>query len=490
MSVSTRCCSDCVKCTKCFGGVLSRVATGGVSRAVAVSDAFRGAELVKMDRGLSPTAGKKRSRAYNELSSSSPVSGKSCEESTTVKAVEYEHLVVMLHGLYGAPENWDVLRSKLQARLEGEGDTVLLYASGVNRKGNSLGGIDVCSERMSEELALVLRRHPSLRKISFLCHSMGALIARHASGVNFDPQARTIYGLEPRHFISIASPHLGCHIDGESQVPMIGWGRSIPILGATVFKTVFRVATNPLMGAMYRTTGKHLFMIDGGDSEDPLVLKLVQDRPGEGWFFSALAQFRTRVCYANTYGDAMVGWANASLRKRSELPLERSRSVKGSGVILEDSVDRGFWRSMPETVSSCDQSEMTSDGETDMESTITEGDLEIEVKDRGIYQPGSQSAKTRNEEETSTMMTCDSFSSVREVFDLKDRQALVDYMLSRLQSLPWCRIDVSFKKRSVPFCAHTHIQVTRKWMDFMGLSVADHISQRFVELEHFVERSN
>ncbi|GMH33628.1 hypothetical protein BSKO_01462 [Bryopsis sp. KO-2023] len=487
MSLSGRC-SDCVKCAKCFGGLLSRVASGGASRAAAASDVFRGSELVKLDRGFSPRSGKKRNRSYNELSSSSPVSEERSVGEDTIKAVEYQHLVVMLHGLYGAPENWDVVRSKLQERLEGEGDNVLLYASGVNKKGNSLVGIDVCSERLSEELAIILKRHPSLRKISFLCHSMGALIARHASGVNFDPQTRTIYRLEPRHFISIASPHLGCHTDGESQVPMIGWGRNIPILGGTVFKTVFRVATNPLMGVVYRNTGKHLFMTDGGESQEPLVLKLVQDRPGEGWFFSALAQFRTRVCYANTYGDAMVGWANASLRRRSELPIKHYKNHKGSGVILEDALDRGVSRWVPETCSSCDRSETLSEEETDVDSLTTEGDLEIEINDRGPAPPNI--AGTRNQQETSPMVTCESFNSVREVVDLRDRQALVEYMLSRLQSLPWCRIDVSFKRRSVPFCAHTHIQVTRKWIDFVGMSVADHISQRFVELERFVEGSS
>ena len=35
----------------------------------------------------------------------------------------------------------------------------------------------------------------------------------------------------------------------------------------------------------------------------------------EGPFWSALASFATRTCYANTACDHLVGWANASLRQ-------------------------------------------------------------------------------------------------------------------------------------------------------------------------------
>ena len=38
----------------------------------------------------------------------------------------------------------------------------------------------------------------------------GGLIARYAAGRLYDPATGLVAGLRPRHYISIASPHLGC----------------------------------------------------------------------------------------------------------------------------------------------------------------------------------------------------------------------------------------------------------------------------------------
>lgn len=43
-------------------------------------------------------------------------------------------------------------------------------------------------------------------------------------------------------------------------------------------------------------------------------VRMSKDGP-EGPFWSALASFATRTCYANTACDHLVGWANASLRQ-------------------------------------------------------------------------------------------------------------------------------------------------------------------------------
>lgn len=39
---------------------------------------------------------------------------------------------------------------------------------------------------------------------------MGGLIARHAAGHLFDERTGLIAGLQPAHFITMATPHLGC----------------------------------------------------------------------------------------------------------------------------------------------------------------------------------------------------------------------------------------------------------------------------------------
>jgi len=43
-------------------------------------------------------------------------------------------------------------------------------------------GLDTCGMRLAAEVEQVVRQHPNLQRISFLGHSMGGLLARHAIG--------------------------------------------------------------------------------------------------------------------------------------------------------------------------------------------------------------------------------------------------------------------------------------------------------------------
>lgn len=91
-----------------------------------------------------------------------------------------------------------------------------------------------------EQVRLVVKKKESLKKISFLAHSLGGLIARYALGVlyssdncneqyndavtstsaNLKPVCSSnvglIAGLEPVNFITLATPHLG--VRGKNQV--------------------------------------------------------------------------------------------------------------------------------------------------------------------------------------------------------------------------------------------------------------------------------
>lgn len=74
-----------------------------------------------------------------------------------------------------------------------------------------------------------------MRKISFVAHSVGGLVARYAIGRLYRPPERecmedsctkeskddssaTICGLEAMNFITVATPHLGSR--GNKQVPI------------------------------------------------------------------------------------------------------------------------------------------------------------------------------------------------------------------------------------------------------------------------------
>lgn len=80
-------------------------------------------------------------------------------------------------------------------------------------------GIDKCGERLAVEVTEAVAQYPNLERISFLGHSMGGLIARHAIGKLYDSQTRLMAGLKPAHFVSMAAPHLGCSdAEGPAQV--------------------------------------------------------------------------------------------------------------------------------------------------------------------------------------------------------------------------------------------------------------------------------
>lgn len=81
----------------------------------------------------------------------------------------------------------------------------------------------------------VVQKTDSLKKISFLAHSLGGLFARYAISVLYRPndipdsalvnsketyplRRGKIAGLEPINFVTLATPHLG--VRGKKQVTL------------------------------------------------------------------------------------------------------------------------------------------------------------------------------------------------------------------------------------------------------------------------------
>lgn len=129
----------------------------------------------------------------------------------------------------------------------------------------TLDGVDVMGERLAEEVGLsyvldlglitfinfflgvlsknayvfqvleLIKQKPHLRKISFVAHSVGGLVARYAIGKLYRPPENsgddksadagkqesigTIGNLLPLNFITVATPHLGSR--GNKQVSQL-----------------------------------------------------------------------------------------------------------------------------------------------------------------------------------------------------------------------------------------------------------------------------
>ncbi|MEW5313156.1 MAG: hypothetical protein WDW38_004745 [Sanguina aurantia] len=119
---------------------------------------------------------------------------------------------------------------------------------------------------------------------------------------------------------------------------------------------------------------------------------------------------------SNKSGDHLVGWANSSIRFLHQLPALPAQTARARGVVLEEPFSAAW----------------------DLGSSRRAGpDEPTSVEDVPIERPGDASAASSRE-------------SAEQASE----------MLRRLQSLPWRRIDVSFKGARFGF-AHNNIQVTR-----------------------------
>ncbi|XP_019055493.1 PREDICTED: putative lipase YOR059C isoform X2 [Nelumbo nucifera] len=215
-------------------------------------------------------------------------------------------------------------------------DKVIVHCSESNVSTLTLDGIDVMGERLAVEVLEVIERKPSVRKISFVAHSMGGLVARYAVGRLFRPSKSeialdrtcdedprgTICGLEAMNFITVATPHLGSR--GNKQVPFL--------FGVTAFER----AASRVIHWIFRRTGVHLFLTDSEDGKPPLLRCMVEDY-GDLYFMSALRVFKRRVAYSNVGYDHIVGWRTSSIRRNSELPKwEDSLSEKYPHIVYEE----------------------------------------------------------------------------------------------------------------------------------------------------------
>ncbi|QCE05518.1 putative lipase ROG1 isoform X1 [Vigna unguiculata] len=233
-------------------------------------------------------------------------------------ATSADHLVVMVNGILGRTTDWKYAAEQFVKELP---DKVFVHCSERNVSILTLDGVDVMGERLAEEVLEVIRSKPNMRKISFVAHSVGGLVARYAIGRLYRPPEKgsmkdscneenkespvgTIGGLEAMNFIAVATPHLGSR--GNKQVPFL--------LGVPAFEKV----ASCVIHFIFRRTGRHLFLTDDDEGKPPLLKRMIEDY-GDLYFMSALRSFKRRFAYSNVDYDHIVGWRTSSIRRQSEL---------------------------------------------------------------------------------------------------------------------------------------------------------------------------
>ncbi|KAJ6958042.1 hypothetical protein NC653_039873 [Populus alba x Populus x berolinensis] len=243
--------------------------------------------------------------------------------------VSPQHLVIMVNGIIGSSADWRYAADQFVKKLP---DKILVHRSECNHSKLTFDGVDLMGDRLAEEVLAVVRHRPEVRKISFVAHSLGGLVARYAIARLYEnlpksahsnltensldeehtnsmhcleqPCEARIAGLEPVNFITFATPHLGSR--GNKQLPILC---GLPFLERRASQTAHLIVGR---------TGKHLFLTDN-DNGIPLLLQMVNDSDGLR-FISALRAFKRRVVYANANYDHIVGWGTSSIRRQNELP--------------------------------------------------------------------------------------------------------------------------------------------------------------------------
>jgi hypothetical protein len=320
----------------------------------------------------------------------------------------------MVNGILGSSTDWKFASEQFVKELP---DKVFVHCSERNVSKLTLDGVDVMGERLAEEVIEVIRRKPKMRKVSFIAHSVGGLVARYAIGRLYRPPPEnepmqdssnkeskvdsigTICDLEAMNFITVATPHLGSR--GNKQVPFL--------FGVTAFEKLASV----IIHWIFRRTGRHLFLTDEDEGKPPLLKRMVEDYDG-CYFMSALRTFKRRVIYSNVGYDHIVGWRTSSIRRDNELPKwEDTLNEKYPHVVYE------------EHCKACDaeQCDLTKDDGSD-----------------------------KIEEELVTGLSC----------------------------VSWEKVDVSFHSSRQRFAAHSVIQVKDKISHIEGADVIHHIIDHFL----------
>ncbi|XP_023645783.1 putative lipase YDR444W isoform X1 [Capsella rubella] len=346
---------------------------------------------------------------------------------------EPDHLLVLVHGILASPSDWLYVEAEMKRRL---GRRFLIYASSSNTFTKTFGGVDGAGKRLAEEVRQVVQKSKSLKKISFLAHSLGGLFARHAVAVLYSAAISQaidgtvsksgtllrgrIAGLEPINFITLATPHLG--VRGRKQLPFL--------LGVPILEKL----AAPIAPFFVGRTGSQLFLTDGKADKPPLLLRMASDSH-DLKFLSSLGAFRSRIIYANVSYDHMVGWRTSSIRRETELVKPPRRSLDGYKHVVD--------------VEYCPP--VSSDG--------------------AHFPPEAAKAKEAAQSSPSPQNT------------LEYHEIVEEEMIRGLQTLGWKKVDVSFHSTFWPYLAHNNIHVKSERLYKAGAGVVAHVADSIKQQE-------
>lgn len=201
-------------------------------------------------------------------------------------------------------------------------------------------------------------------------------------------------------------------------------------------------------------------------------------------------------------GDHLVGWANSSIRHPDQLPQIASATPL-TGVFREDplaaavhpcyrtlldkALANGGHDSEPHLSKAGSQPQVATDRQgvdVTAEASCSQTPRQLDnAAETGTFEQRDIVKGAGQSEQHSQKIPQHSQPEQQAAEKTVDSSKTALLMLKRLQSMPWRRIDVSFQGTRMPFLAHNHIQVTRRWLNWYGNAVCQHLAQQLADME-------
>ncbi|KAK6502755.1 hypothetical protein TWF481_007802 [Arthrobotrys musiformis] len=227
-----------------------------------------------------------------------------------------DHLVVLVHGLWGNPSHMEYLAESLKSRYD---DSQLIVHVAARNSGNyTYDGIELGGERLAAEIEELLEDFADkgviIRKFSIAGYSLGGLVSRYVVGVLY---SKGIFDkIKPVNFTTFASPHLGV------RTPKLGLHHHIwNVIGARTLSA----------------SGRQLFTIDSFRNTTRPLLSILADKDLAFW--KGLSAFKNKVLYANIINDRSVTFFTSGISKfdpYADLDMVEYKYLPGYGDVLID----------------------------------------------------------------------------------------------------------------------------------------------------------
>lgn len=198
------------------------------------------------------------------------------------------HLIVLIHGLWGSSQNMSRLESVIHHSLDESSVCKFhTYSPDCFSHFKTYDGVETIGDYIIPDLfnhleKLSVNHNIQIDEISIIGYSLGGLIGRYIIGELYD--IGFFDKIKPAFFTTFATPHLG----------------------VTFYKNrILNVLGTYLLGQ----TGKDLFMSENSNS---IIYKLSD--PSEK-YYKSLNQFKKKICIANAKFDRTVGFYSAFITK-------------------------------------------------------------------------------------------------------------------------------------------------------------------------------